>query len=65
MVTIDLVDAANRSIVWQGVGEDAVSPRTERITGAVVNNAVSRIFRDFPSRDALQSTNQNNREKAS
>jgi hypothetical protein len=52
-VTIDVVDAANRSIVWQGVGEGAVSTEAERNTGVAVNKAVTRIFRDFPSRGAL------------
>lgn len=52
-VTIDVVDAANRSIVWQGVGEGAVSPKVERNTGTAVNKAVREIFRNFPSRDEL------------
>jgi hypothetical protein len=52
-VTIDVVDAANRSIVWQGVGEGAVSPKVERNTGTAVNKAVREIFRSFPSRDEL------------
>jgi hypothetical protein len=52
-VTIDVVDAANRSIVWQGVGEGVISPKAERNTGAVVNGAVTEIFREFPSRSAL------------
>jgi hypothetical protein len=53
-VTIDVVDAANQSIVWQGVGEGAISPKAERNTGAAVNGAVSEIFRDFPLRGALK-----------
>jgi hypothetical protein len=52
-VTIDVVDAANRSIVWQGVGEGAVSAKAERNTGAVVKDAVVEIFRNFPARSAL------------
>jgi hypothetical protein len=52
-VIIDVVDAASRSIVWQGVGEGAISSKAARNTGAAVNGAVSAIFRDFPSRAAL------------
>jgi hypothetical protein len=52
-VTIDVVDATNRSIIWQGVGEGALSAETGSNTASVVNNAVTRIFRDFPSHNAL------------
>jgi hypothetical protein len=52
-VIIDVVDAANRAIVWQGVGEGAISLKAERNTSATVNGAVTEIFREFPSRAAL------------
>jgi hypothetical protein len=48
-LTIDLVDAASRSLVWQGIGEGAVSRKAERNTSAAVSAAVSEIFRNFPS----------------
>jgi hypothetical protein len=52
-VTIDVVDAASQSIVWQGVGEGVVPQKAERNTSATVNTAVTEIFRGFPASKAL------------
>jgi hypothetical protein len=52
-VTIDVVDAASQSIVWQGVGEGVVPQKAERSTSTTVNTAVTEIFRGFPASKAL------------
>jgi hypothetical protein len=47
-LTIDMVDAATHSLVWQGIGEGAVSRKAERNTSGAVSTAVTQIFRNFP-----------------
>ena len=52
-VTIDVVDARTRSVVWQGVGEGVISRKAEKNTDQAIDKAVAEVFRDFPSRNAL------------
>jgi Domain of unknown function (DUF4136) len=49
-VTIDVVDARSRTVVWQGVGEGVVSRKAEKNVDQAIDKAVAEVFRDFPSR---------------
>ena len=45
---IDVVDAARRQLIWEGVAVGRVTQSTTDNIGPVLNNAVVDIFRDFP-----------------
>jgi hypothetical protein len=47
-VGIDVVDAARRQLVWEGLAIDRVTQSTTNNLGPVLNDAVVAIFRDFP-----------------
>jgi hypothetical protein len=51
-VTIDVVDARNRTVVWQGVGEGVVSPKAEKNASESIDKALTEVFREFPSRNS-------------
>lgn len=45
---IDVVDAARRQLVWEGVALSRVTQSTTNNLGPVLNDAVIEIFREFP-----------------
>jgi hypothetical protein len=45
---IDIVDAANRQLVWEGFALGRVTQRTTDNIGPVLDSAVADILRDFP-----------------
>lgn len=45
---IDVVDAARRQLVWEGVALGRVTQSTTNNLGPVLNDAVVEIFREFP-----------------
>jgi Domain of unknown function (DUF4136) len=45
---IDIVDAARRQLVWEGVALGRVTQRTSENIGPVLDSAVTDILRDFP-----------------
>ena len=48
-LAIDLVDAAKRQLVWQGVAEGRVEKAAVEDPGAAVDKVVSAIFAKFPT----------------
>jgi Domain of unknown function (DUF4136) len=51
-LTIDLVDASTQSLIWRGIGEGAITSKTEANSGAAVGATVSAIFRNLPDSPA-------------
>jgi hypothetical protein len=45
---IDVIDAARRQLIWEGVAISRVTQSTTDNLGPVLNDAVVEIFRDFP-----------------
>jgi len=44
---IDLIDVPEKKMIWEGVAEGLVNPRTET-REAMVNDVVQKIFRSYP-----------------
>jgi len=44
---IDLIDVQEKSMIWEGVAEGLVNPRTQTREDQI-NNVVSLIFKNFP-----------------
>jgi len=47
-LSIDLVDAKHKQLVWQGVAEGEVSEESQRNPGPAIDNVVAKIFSNFP-----------------
>ncbi len=45
---IDVIDAARRQLIWEGIAVDRVTQSTTDNIGPVLDAAVVEIFRDFP-----------------
>jgi len=45
---IDVIDAARRQLIWEGVAISRVTQSTTDNLGPVLDDAVVDIFRDFP-----------------
>lgn len=48
-LSVDLVDASRKSLVWQGVAQGKVRKEAYRDPAAAIDSAVTEIFRRFPS----------------
>jgi hypothetical protein len=44
---IDLIDVQKKEMIWEGVAEGMVNPRTNT-REKNLNDVVTRIFKDFP-----------------
>jgi hypothetical protein len=51
-LTIDVVDAARKSLVWQGVAEGRISKKVMENPAPAIDAAVTQIFANFPSKVA-------------
>jgi hypothetical protein len=49
-LSIDVVDAARKALVWQGVGEARVTKKMRDNPGAAVDAAVTDLLTSFPPR---------------
>lgn len=49
-LSIDAVDAARKSLVWQGVAEGRISKDAMKNPAPRIDSAMAQIFADFPSR---------------
>ncbi len=47
-LSIDLVDAKHKQLVWQGVAEGEVSDESQRNPGPAIDNVVAELFSNFP-----------------
>jgi hypothetical protein len=48
--SIDVVDAARKQLVWEGVAEGRLSARVEKDPGPAIDSAVEEIFDRYPAR---------------
>src|SRR4051812_8369896 len=48
-LSIDLVDAKHKQLVWQGVAEGEVSEEAQRNPGPAIDQVVAQIFSNFPN----------------
>ena len=48
-LSIDLVDAKQKQLVWQGIAEGEVSEQSQRDPGPAIDQVVSKIFSNFPN----------------
>ncbi|MGH2395826.1 MAG: DUF4136 domain-containing protein [bacterium] len=51
-LVVDVVDAARRQLVWEGVAVRRVTERTEQNLGPVLDQVVAEMFEQFPLRPA-------------
>lgn len=49
-LTVDAVDAARKSLVWQGVAEGRISKKAMENPAPAIDAAMAQIFEGFPSR---------------
>ena len=47
-LSIDLVDAKRKQLVWQGVAEGEVSDEAQKNPGPAIDKVVAKIFSNFP-----------------
>jgi hypothetical protein len=47
-LSVDLVDAKHKQLVWQGVAEGEVSEESQRNPGPAIDQVVAQIFSNFP-----------------
>lgn len=47
-LSVDLVDAKHKQLVWQGVAEGVVSEEAQRNPGPAIDRVVGEIFSNFP-----------------
>jgi hypothetical protein len=47
-LSIDLVDARRKQLVWQGIAEGQVSDETRKNPGPAIDQVVAQIFSNFP-----------------
>jgi len=47
-LSVDLVDAKQKQLVWQGVAEGEVSEEAQQNPGPAIDNVVAKIFSNFP-----------------
>jgi hypothetical protein len=47
-LSVDLVDAKHKQLVWQGVAEGEVSEESQRDPGPAIDRVVADIFSNFP-----------------
>lgn len=47
-LSIDLVDAKHKQLVWQGVAEGKVSEEAQQNPGPAIDSVVAKIFSNFP-----------------
>jgi len=47
-LSVDLVDAQHKQLVWQGVAEGEVSEESQRNPGPAIDRVVAEIFSNFP-----------------
>lgn len=47
-LTIDLIDAANQVMVWEGTARNEITEKTRRDAARAIDEAVTRIFKEFP-----------------
>lgn len=47
-LTIDLVDAAKKQLVWQGVAQGRIHKKAVQNPGPAIDKAVTDIFAKFP-----------------
>lgn len=47
-LTIDLIDASNNVMVWEGNARNEISERTRRDAAQAIDQAVAKIFEQFP-----------------
>lgn len=48
MLNVDVIDAKRRTLVWEGVASKRLTQRTLNDLGPALDDAVHRIFREFP-----------------
>lgn len=48
-LSIDLVDAKQKQLVWQGVAEGEVSEESQQNPGPAIDRVVAQIFSNFPN----------------
>jgi hypothetical protein len=48
--SIDVVDAARKQLIWEGVAEGRLSSRAQKDPGPVIDKAVTEIFERYPAR---------------
>lgn len=48
-LNIDLVDAKQKQLVWQGIAEGEVSEESQRNPGPAIDRVVAEIFSNFPN----------------
>jgi hypothetical protein len=48
-LSIDLVDAKRKQLVWQGVAEGEVSEESQQNPGPAIDKVVAQIFSNFPN----------------
>jgi hypothetical protein len=51
-LNVDVVDAERKALVWQAVGEGRIKKESMKNPGPAIDNAVSLLLADFPSRIA-------------
>jgi len=51
-LVVDVVDAARRQLVWEGLAVGRVTERTEQNLGPVLDQVVAEIFEQFPLRSS-------------
>ncbi len=54
--SIDVVDAARKQLVWEGVAEGRLTSRVQRDPGPAIDRAVKEIFDRYPARAGSAST---------
>jgi len=47
-LSVDLVDAKKKQLVWQGVAEGEVSEQAQQNPGPAIDTVVAKIFSNFP-----------------
>ena len=50
-LTIDVVDAGHKALVWQGVAEGRITNKVMENPAPAIDAAVTQIFANFPSRN--------------
>jgi len=48
-LSVDLVDAKQKQLVWQGVAEGTVSEESQQNPGPAIDRVVAQIFSNFPN----------------
>jgi hypothetical protein len=54
-LSIDVVDAAKKALVWEGVAEARITTKMRENPGNTVDSVVTEILAGFPAKNAVSS----------